>query len=150
MSESTLPIQHPAWRLPAKPRPVRLPRALRPPKPEPAYQLRSNPSELPLGQFLQARRLERKLSLSDLARRLDCDPSLISRIEHGERSPKLPFLDELARELELSNRERIELISLAGFPVWLEEPVLSPVEHLTRALAQLAPADACDECEAAS
>lgn len=55
-----------------------------------------------VGERLRARRLERNLSLRDLAARLGVSPSLISQIERGRAKPSVSTLYALVAELDVS------------------------------------------------
>ena len=59
-------------------------------------------NEAMLGQFLRDRRIERELSLRELARRVERSPSFLSDIEHGRREPGRTTLHALCLELEIS------------------------------------------------
>ena len=53
-----------------------------------------------LGEYLKELRTSRGLSLKALAKALDVDFSLISKIEHGERSLSLDMIPGLAKALD--------------------------------------------------
>jgi transcriptional regulator with XRE-family HTH domain len=55
-----------------------------------------------IGERLRARRLERGLSLRDLADRLGLSPSLISQIERGRANPSVSTLYAIVTELDVS------------------------------------------------
>lgn len=55
--------------------------------------------ELRIGQKLKAARRARRLSMKDLADRVGCSESLISKIENNRVYPSLPTLHKLAAEL---------------------------------------------------
>jgi transcriptional regulator with XRE-family HTH domain len=55
-----------------------------------------------VGERLRARRLERHLSLRDLAGRLGVSPSLISQIERGQARPSVSTLYAIVAELDVS------------------------------------------------
>jgi transcriptional regulator with XRE-family HTH domain/mannose-6-phosphate isomerase-like protein (cupin superfamily) len=55
-----------------------------------------------IGERLRARRLERRLSLRDLASRLGVSPSLISQIERGLARPSVSTLYAIVAELDVS------------------------------------------------
>src|SRR3954468_16667306 len=55
-----------------------------------------------VGERLRERRGELKLSVRELARRLQLSPSLISQIERGKASPSVGTLYALTNELDLS------------------------------------------------
>jgi transcriptional regulator with XRE-family HTH domain/quercetin dioxygenase-like cupin family protein len=54
-----------------------------------------------IGERLAYLRAERKLKISDLARRISVSPSLISQIERGQSRPSVTTLFALAQELEV-------------------------------------------------
>lgn len=62
----------------------------------------SEPDYPEVGERLRARRLERQLSLRDLAGRLGVSPSLISQIERGRARPSVSTLYAIAAELDVS------------------------------------------------
>lgn len=51
-----------------------------------------------LGEMIEELRSAAGLSQRKLARRLDVDPSYLSRLERGERDPSIAFLRKFARE----------------------------------------------------
>lgn len=70
---------------------------------EPAPAARLTRHETPgLGERLREQRLERGLSLRELARRLEVSPSLVSQIETGKVQPSVRTLYAIAGELGIS------------------------------------------------
>lgn len=66
-----------------------------------------------LGNYLRELRTERNLSLKDLATALQVDQSLISKIEHGERSLSLDMIPALAVALNTDFKAlQIDLMAL--------------------------------------
>lgn len=59
-------------------------------------------SELRVGKKLKAARKARRLSMRDLANRVGCSESLISKIENDRVFPSLPMLHKIAAELGTS------------------------------------------------
>jgi transcriptional regulator with XRE-family HTH domain len=55
-----------------------------------------------IGEIVSSYRRERKMKVSELARRVGVTPSLISQIEHGNSRPSVPTLFALAEALDLS------------------------------------------------
>jgi transcriptional regulator with XRE-family HTH domain len=55
-----------------------------------------------LGEQIRAARLRDKLSLRELARRIDRAPSYINDIEHDRRTPSEEVLGQIASELKLN------------------------------------------------
>ncbi|CCK26801.1 transcriptional regulator, XRE family [Streptomyces davaonensis JCM 4913] len=90
---------------------------------------------------LRARRTHRRMSQLDLASRAGTTQRHLSFIESGRSAPGRNMIVRLAESLELSLRERNELLLAAGYaPVYpesrLDDPVLAPVqdaiEHILR------------------
>jgi transcriptional regulator with XRE-family HTH domain len=67
-----------------------------------------------LGNFIRIRRKERKLTQTELARRLGVDDAYISAIERGVRTPgDAVFIDQLGRALALGSDSQRELEAVA-------------------------------------
>jgi transcriptional regulator with XRE-family HTH domain len=88
------------------------------------------------GQTLQHLREARRLSQSQLAERVECDHSYISRLEGGTRSPSPEFITRAAGALDLPDEDADALYYAAGFLP--QGPTLPPdpiIESLIRALS---------------
>lgn len=68
-----------------------------------------------IGALIRATREEKGLTGSEVAERLGCDQSRISKIERGNLKPSLIFIDDFARAIRLSKAERDELRALTEF-----------------------------------
>lgn len=56
-----------------------------------------------IGKRIHACRMEQKMSCSELAQRVGCSSSHLSKIEHGERSMALDLLMNIAQSLGVSS-----------------------------------------------
>lgn len=54
-----------------------------------------------IGPYLKQRRLEKQLTLSDVAAKMDCSISYISIMENGKRLPKLDFIERYATAINI-------------------------------------------------
>ena len=63
---------------------------------------------LTLGRRIRERRIERNLTLEQLASAVDRAPSQVSAIENGKREPRLPLLRALAQALGVSIDELLQ------------------------------------------
>jgi transcriptional regulator with XRE-family HTH domain len=84
------------------------------------------------GRILARHRHRLGMSQPELARRIDCDHSFISRLERGEREPSRSMLMRMAELFRLGEKENSELFSAAGFlppgRVIVSLPVLVEIE----------------------
>jgi len=66
--------------------------------------------------------LNRKnMSASELARRLSCNPSTVTGWQRGEGRPGVPeLIDAIARELKLTEKERVGLLNDASYGWYVE------------------------------
>ncbi|MFM9107932.1 MAG: helix-turn-helix domain-containing protein [Chloroflexota bacterium] len=75
-----------------------------------------NPIEQPgFGPALRRLRESRGLSKANVARRCNVDPSHVTRLEQSERGVSRDLVDKLARALDASHGEELELMREAGF-----------------------------------
>lgn len=65
-----------------------------------------------LGEKLQERRRERKLTLLALSEQSGVSPSYLGRVENGKRFPSVTILRKLAKPLGFTE---MELLKLAGY-----------------------------------
>jgi len=70
-----------------------------------------------VGAALRAQRIERGVSLRELARRLDVSASLVSQIETGKSQPSVRTLYAMVAELGLSLDEMLELAGRRAGPL---------------------------------
>lgn len=84
------------------------------------------------GRLLAAYREEHKWTKTQLAEQAKLDPSSVSRLEGGSRTPELSTINVLAAALELSPVERERLIASAGFrsEAWSDPLIVELVELL--------------------
>ena len=67
------------------------------------------------GNFITTKRLERKITLREMARRLDCSAAFLSDVEKDRRNPfDVKKLELLSGILVLSEEEKMEMFDLAG------------------------------------
>ena len=67
------------------------------------------------GNFINMKRLERKITLREMARRLDCSAAFLSDVEKDRRNPfDMKKLELLSGILVLSEKEKMEMFDLAG------------------------------------
>ena len=67
------------------------------------------------GNFINMKRLERKITLREMARRLDCSAAFLSDVEKDRRNPfDMKKLELLSSILVLSEKEKMEMFDLAG------------------------------------
>ena len=68
------------------------------------------------GEYLKSLRMEKELSLRDLAKKSDMDFANLSRIERDLASPpqRLEVLDKLVDALELSSEQKQRLLDLSA------------------------------------
>ena len=76
--------------------------------------LASGPSE-ELGRLLTRLRNERGLAQKQVARLAEIDNSTLSRLESGDRGVSRDVLDRISDVLELDRRERLDILTAAGF-----------------------------------
>src|SRR5687767_3023577 len=76
--------------------------------------LASGPSE-ELGRLLTRLRNERGLAQKQVARLAEIDGSTLSRLESGDRGVTREVLDRICDVLELDRRERLDVLTAAGF-----------------------------------
>lgn len=72
------------------------------------------PQSPALGPWIRQRRISRGLTQHQLADRLGCSPSLLRKLESGERSVSSDLIERLAEELATDRDERRALLSLVG------------------------------------
>lgn len=74
----------------------------------------------PFATLLARYRVAVDLSRYELARRMQCDPSALWRLEHDERVPSRAMVLSVARALQLDTPEAERLLCSAGYaPDWL-------------------------------
>jgi transcriptional regulator with XRE-family HTH domain len=83
--------------------------------------------------LLQRLRQAQHLSQTQLAHKLGRSPSLISLIENGRRFPTRSLIDDLVRDLNLSELDRAQLLRSAGFT---SDELLSALQHVVAILAK--------------
>lgn len=101
----------------------------------------SNEQGSELGRYIQAARLERNMSLHQLARAADVDRAMITRLERGLRGSPGP--EKIARIAEALGLDLSQLYERAGIPV-PELPSFTP--YLRTKYGQL-PTDVLDQIE---
>ena len=94
-----------------------------------------------LGRYIQSARLERNMSLHQLARAADVDRAMITRLERGLRGSPGP--DKIARIAQALGLDLSQLYERAGIPV-PELPSFTP--YLRTKYGQL-PTDVLDQIE---
>ena len=84
------------------------------------------------GRLLASYREVRKWTKTELAIRAKLDPSSVSRLEGGSRTPELETIHGLAVALKLTPVERERLIASAGFrsEAWSDPLIVNLVELL--------------------
>jgi transcriptional regulator with XRE-family HTH domain len=84
------------------------------------------------GRLLAAYREELNWTKTQLAEHANLDPSSVSRLEGGSRTPELGTINVLASALKLSPVERERLIASAGFrsEAWSDPLIVELVELL--------------------
>jgi transcriptional regulator with XRE-family HTH domain len=102
--------------------------------------MKQPPRNNEVGARLRQLRKERKISGRELARRLNCAQSYVSKMEVGALYPNLEFLEKVALELKLSKSEQIALKSLfslyqvESYPLPNSPEALSERQELIRTL----------------
>lgn len=66
------------------------------------------------GEYIRTIRMEKKISLRNLASRVGISPPYLSDIEKGNRYPPTKLLSRLSDTLRLTNEERQMMYDLAG------------------------------------
>ncbi len=67
------------------------------------------------GDYLSQKRLKKDYSLRKFAKKIGVFPSLLSEVEKGRRNPfDVEKLEQIAKELELTDEEKHTLLDLAG------------------------------------
>ena len=77
-----------------------------------------------LGEFIRQIRVQKGISLRELARRADISPAFLSDIERDRRNPSDPILIKLAQQLDVHTKELQELNTtgaLAEFKVIMDK-----------------------------
>jgi transcriptional regulator with XRE-family HTH domain len=81
----------------------------------PASETRNPVDQPAFGPALRALRESRGRSKADVARACGVDPSHVTRLEQSERGVSRDLVEKLARALDATKREELDLMQAAGF-----------------------------------
>lgn len=96
----------------------------------------------PFEQLLRERREAQCLTQTDLARRMNRSPSLVSLLESKKRLPTRPLIGEIARALNLTEDERNRLLLAAGFQA---DELESAIKQIVALLARQTTLDGTEQ-----